>query len=724
MRSVVAAFLVVGVVGAVGVVAGCPPVVPPPPPPPPPPQGCVVDLNFAVRDATTAVDLAPNVPVQGLLCPARDDDGYRVHVPNPGSVIIATLSMLTNITNVNPKFTILKDNGTATADPTGLFASDPDTSQGHVTSFTAAFRVEDAGDYIVDVADLEGLDNGFDNNNQYTLVVDVQPDPDANEPNNTPAEATPLVAGTPMNGIIATSGDIDDYAITVNGAAQIVDVTITVPAASGIEHVATLFAPDAQTVLQSAPLAVDPADATHETVRLRKAASADAAGPFILEIKDRDSDGNGTDTNLDATLDVAKGQYTVTLTTIPDPDVQEGATGNDIIDNATAVSSGNDIQASLATFGDSDVYRVTPPAGTSRDTPQVLVVSVQFDGTLSEQFKPQLRIVGSNPEAPQVAACSAACSECYDGKCAEDRLQRFIDKNNFKTAFPLRNTEPLFVEINEFNDDAFQEGNYHVQFEVVPDPDLLEKGDDFLIQNLEFAGFANSDQLRQQLSNSRPRVTTLGYAAECAEDGSTNDGTSGPTDVCIDFIPVVHPVNNNFPDHTIDCAEMAPVSRVDSGRLTYEGDRDYFVFPDYPAKGYVNVDVTYSIASPNGSTPVELAVFVHGANGALISSTLEATDTGGCSEQEGGQNACAATSICVDRKCWTDGDSNPLHTVDFGDDECITTGPNADGPIFIEVVDNGLNDFDLDMTYTLNVTVTCGCAAQCDSAQDFCQDGP
>ncbi len=734
---------------ACAALTACPPPPEVKPPPPPPVEGCQVDTNFPTRDATSAVDLEASTPITGTLCPARDDDGYRVHA-NAGDVLVVTLSMGTNFTNVSPAYGLFKDNGDGTMDPLGIFDGDPNDTQGHVTNFTSAHRVDDTADYIVDVRDFEGLDDGFDNVNEYTLVVDVVPDPDANEPNNLPDQATPVTPGTPINGIIATSGDLDYYAIEVSAAAQIIDVTIDVPAGSGVQHVATLLLPDALTVLQTAPLAADPADATKETVRLRKAASTDPAGPYLLLVQ-----AGGDTAATDAQLDPALGQYTVNVSVLADPDANEGAGGNESVDTATTVTSGQTVTASLASFADQDVYRVTPPGGTSRNTPQVLVVTVTFDGTLSPDFQPQLAMITADPEDGAPVACAQAPNQCvgvdpatnhthvcYDNKCGTEMLQRFIKTSPFKTAFPLRTAEPVFVSVNELNDDAFQEtGGYTIQFQVVPDPDTNEHGDDFLIPNLEFAGFADTgnnvtaaeaERARQrEQSKQRARVVDTGYQPLCAAPPTTIDQNLPADDqdpTCIDVEAVPNPVGFNFPANEANCGDPAAgsVSRTFSGRLSYEGDRDFFKLDHFPSGAYWGINVNYTI---DRTTPVELAVFVHGDNGsALAGSTLEATQTGGCSEQEGGQNACAPGSVCVDSRCWTDGDSNPAHTVDFGDgpDECIVSAGgsvNVDAPLYIEVVDNGINDFDLDMTYTITATITCGCPANCDTGQDFCQNG-
>jgi hypothetical protein len=703
--------------------AACPPIEEPPPDDPPPTGQCVVEANAPLqRGMDSAEPLALDTVVEGTLCPQRDNDGYRVTVAAPESVLVVTLSMTTNITPVEPVYSIFLDDGSDAPPAIGTGVDPLATSQGHITNFTAFHRVELAGDYVIVVADKEGFDDRFDNTNPYSLTVSVVPDPDVNEPNNTPAQASPLAAGT-TEGLIATLGDDDWYAIEAPGNAQIIDLVITAPADSGIEHVATLLLNDELTVLQNEELS--PGDVDGEvTAHIRQRVSGVAGTPFLLRIED-----GGDDGDEDSNIDPALAGYTIELTILADPDVNEGALGNDSVDNATTVTDGATLEGALATFNDQDVYRITPPAGTTRANPGVLVVTVTFDGTLDEDFKPQVRALTADPEVAPVPSCGDGCEICYDGKCGEARLQRFIVTSPFRTALPLRNAEPVFVSVNEFNDDAFQDGGgYTISFAIEDDTDPGEVGDDFLIPNLEEAGYANAGELAQQRDESkqpeRARLRPAGFLPVC--DPATQ--VAGDP-ACLNVVPVAAP-NDFFGDQTIDCSDpgAAPRSVNMTGRLTYEGDRDYFLVEDFPTLGYYGIEIDYSI---DRTSPVELAIFVHGFNGnSLAGSTLEgAEETGGCSEAEGGQNACAPGNICVDQRCWTDGPANPGISDVFGDNECIVAfdgegGRNISSPVYIEVVDNGINDFDLDMTYSLTVTFTCGCPASCDNTQDFCQDGP
>src|SRR5204862_502809 len=90
---------------------------PPPPvvdPPDPPPEGqCDIEANAPLNRGVDSADpLELDTIVQGTLCPQRDNDGFRVVVDAPDSVIVVTLSMATNITNIEPAYEIVLDDGT------------------------------------------------------------------------------------------------------------------------------------------------------------------------------------------------------------------------------------------------------------------------------------------------------------------------------------------------------------------------------------------------------------------------------------------------------------------------------------------------------------------------------------------------------------------------------------------------------------------------------------
>jgi hypothetical protein len=673
---------------------GCPPADDGPNDPPPADQECELDLNFDTTGAEPLVDGTAT----GILCPAFDQDLFAFEVEAPGTIATIGLSMATALTRVNPAYRIVRDDGSPEGAPTPFSGQDPDKSAGEATDFTAAHRIDEPGVYYVLVFDQQFVEDTFDIANPYTLTVALAPDPDPNEANNTPATATPLTAGTAITGQIATTGDEDWYAVAVPAGAKILDLTFESAVDGGVEHEVQVIAADGQTAI-TAGLAVENGPvAGAESLRLRS--RVDGGATAYVRVKAR----NGQDATL-----APEAAYTFTASIIDNPDANEGATGNDSAATATRVTSGATVQAVLASTADQDVYRIAPGAR-SRENPGVLIVGVEIDGVDVRTFRPQVQVLSVDPEEDANGQrCGAGCGVCDQDVCKEVRLQRFVPGGGYRTAFPLRDARDVLVIVNEFGDDAFQEGaGYTITFEVITDPDA-DEGDDVLIPNLEFAGFANEDDLRRQFqqSKARARVLTTTYPAD------------------LPLVPVPSPIDG-VPEaftQTVDCSApgAGPQTVVASGRLTYEGDRDYFRV-DVPAEGYWALDFDYQLTGAS-TTPVELTLFVRADNG-LIANTLEATQTqGNCLDTID----CPAGSICVDGACWSERDDNATFASrpfpDPDTDECafVSVVNRNQRPLYLEVVDNGINDFDVDVAYRFELTIRCGCPAACNRGAGNCQ---
>lgn len=680
---------------AFALLTACPPADDAPSDPRPEAQECALDLNFDTTGAEPLVDGTAS----GVLCPAFDQDYFVFEVTEPGTIAVIGLSMATALTRVNPAYRIVRDDGSPEGAPTPFSGADPDKSAGEPTDFTAAHRIEEPGTYYVLVFDQQFVEDTFDIVNPYTLTVALAPDPDDNEPNNAPTTATPLTAGAPIVGQIATTGDEDWYAVSVPAGAKILDLLFEVAVDSGVEHEVQVIAADAQTTV-IAGLAVENGPvAGADSLRLRSRVAGGAT--TYIRVKAR----NGTDASLDPAA-----AYTLTASVIDNPDVNEGADSNDSAATATRVVSGTTLQAALASTADQDVYRIAP-GSRSRANPGVLIVGIDIDGVDVRTFRPQVQVRSVDPEADANGQrCGAGCGVCDQEVCKEVRLQRFVRGGGYRTAFPLRDARDVLVIVNEFGDDAFQEGaGYTITFEVVDDPDAGE-GDDFLLPNLEFAGFANDDDLRRQFqrSKARARVLTTTYPAE------------------LPLVPVPSPIDG-VPEaltRTVDCSApgAGPQTVVASGRLTYEGDRDYFRI-DIPAEGYWALDFDYQLTGA-ATTPLELTLFVRADDG-LIANTLEATQTQGrCLDTVD----CPAGSICVDGACWSERDDNPTFAshVFPEDNECafVSVVNRNQRPLYLEVVDNGINDFDVDVAYRFELTIRCGCPTACNRGAGNCQGVP
>lgn len=691
-----------------GAIVGCEPELTPPPPPPPPAQ-CELDLNI---DTAAAAVVTPGTAVEGVLCPAFDQDYFAVDVDTAGTIVSISLSMATRITPIDPAYRLVKENGSPEGEGTPFFAEDPDDNN-QQTDFTASHRIEVPGRYYVVVFDAGAADDGFDVVNPYSLTVAIATDPDTNEPNNDDDTATVVSDGTPVSAAIGTVGDEDWYAIDVAAGARIVDVVVTANADSAVVHEAVILAADGTSeVLGGLVDVVDEADDTIVTRQLRTRVAGGARSYLVV----RDADGTRSDLS-------ATGTYTVVVRVIENPDVNEGATGNDGVETATRVTSGAELTASLASTADQDLYRIAP-GNFSATSPGVLIVEVEAAAVDVRTFRPQLTILGEDPERPAAGQnCVAGCAACDQSVCKNARLQRFIRGPGFRTAYPLRSNKEVLVVLNEFGDDAFQNDNYTIRFEVIADPDAGERGDDFLIANLEFAGFANGADLARQFDESKPRARVLAttYAPVCT--GEATDPAN-----CLPLVDVPEPIAGINPDFTtmVDCSAAGTGDQTvtATGRLSYDGDRDYFAV-DVPAEGYWALDFRYT-ASGVANTPVELAMFVHADQ--VIGNTLEAEQTqGGCRDT----SECPTGSICVDNSCWAESDANPTfaNRVFPAAGECsfVSVTDRGDRPLIIEITDNGINDFDADLTYSFQLTIKCGCPPDCNVGGGLttrCQGAP
>jgi hypothetical protein len=685
---------------AIVVITGCPQPDPAPTDPPPSTQSCALDLNFDTTGALPLVDGAGS----GVLCPAFDQDLFAFDVAEPGTIVTVSLSMSTALSRVNPAYRLIRDDGTAEGAPTPFAADDEDRSAGEPTNFSASHRIEEAGRYFVLVFDRQFVEDAFDISNPYTVTVALAPDPDVYESNNEPPTATPLDSNVPLIGQIATTDDEDWFVIELPAATPILDLRLSAVADDDLVHEVQVYAEDAQTVVIAGVAIVDEDDPAKEALRLRTRVSS--AATAYVRVKAQD----GRTASAAPTA-----SYSLTLALLEDPDENEGVASNDLATTATRVSSGTTLSAVIASTADQDQYRLSPGAR-SRTTPGVLIVGIEFDDVDPRDplgFRPQVQVRSVDPEASENAQrCSAACSLCDQDVCKEVRLQRFVSASGFRTAFPLRDARDVLVIVNEFGDDAFQEGaGYSITFEVIDDPDAGE-GDDVLIRNLEFAGFANEVELALQFRNSRERARVL--------------QTTYPDD--LPLIPVPEPSDQSSAANLrmVDCNAPGtePQTVVASGRLTYEGDRDYFRV-DVPAEGFWSLDFESALTGA-ASTAVELTLFVRAGEN-LIANTLETVRT---------QAACRATtdcpagSICVDRQCWAERDDNLTFSSqlfpDPAADECafVSVFNRNQRPLYLEVVDNGINDFDVDVTYRFELTIRCGCPAACDSRPGTCLGAP
>ncbi len=712
-------------------------------------EQCDVDSSFS---ADTTFPLTLGETATGTLCPARDRDWFKFTISEPGSVVQIELSMDTNLTPVEPGYTIV----TADDMPTGISGADVDRTPGEAVHILAAHRIENAGDYIIQVYDIEGFDDRFDITNEYSLNVTVVPDPDGNELNDTPDTATPLTLGTATTGLIGTTGDEDWFAIPVEADAQVVDVTVRASSDIGIDLRMEVYQSDGTTLNDSRDFLPDEDDIVARSVSQGRGAAGDV---YYVRVFDEGAD--------DAQPDPALGTFEVLAVVTADPDPQEALPGNEDADTPIVVQSGDSFTGKISYYGDQDFFQVVPPANTSPTNAQVLLINLTLSAAVPEEAQPQLRVLAQNPQV-DTFACETTCQAdsvtneqffCIpDGvakACGRVYLQRVLTQDAvYSTGFPVRRARPITISVNDFGDDGFlEDATYTISFELIPEPEGANEGDDYIIPNLQNATYDNSGELDYQFDQGRDNARNLlqNMPPPCYPDDAVTVGVDGglafppscnsgpdagpPPDPCYDPPPGcigIEPVPEfgGGAPYTATCTGQE-YSITAQGQLTYEGDRDYFAFT-VPDVGYWGLEADYSVTA-TGGTPVELTAFVHasdGINGGLVAAWLDAPETpvvtqcpdpqiSGCCDP----SHCEAGSTCIDRKCWADADSNPgfaNRTFPSGD-QCFYVNALRERPLLLEVVDNGINDFDANMSYTITITAKCGCPASCNGGGGFCQ---
>lgn len=365
---------------------------------------------------------------------------------------------------------------------------------------------------------------------------------------------------------------------------------------------------------------------------------------------------------------------------------------------------------------------------------------------------------------------------CFPGSyCAEQRFSRLLMQGcdaarvplaaQLTTAVAIRSDQPVFVAVRFFQSQVYQDRQaYTLQAQAYADPDSREPNDLPPALNREARYSSSSGSIRSCNRANFPIDNLGAYSGLPACEHPTWDCPSsidgGSTDVC-DFTDTTGsclPWSDNSsvdggligdnPYSSLDCSGAGSGSYTVTGYLSYVGDRDYYSFSLPPGDIEVNVDLQGSGVS---STGIESAVFVSTAGGMKSSfvdsqrantvSARACTDWIECCDNiydcdpaevpcVGGFCAppehcysntdCPEDYLCIDERCFSDTEDHGVPNRTFGPEggNCLVARTCEDpNPWTIEITDNGLNDFDLDMQYTLTVRWTCNCPDLC----GYCQ---
>jgi len=174
----------------------------------------VHEPNNSLDDATSAGGSA----IQGYISYRGDEDWYAVEAPDRG-LIEVTLTMPAG--GIEPSFRVLDP------DEAELVSATNPAGTQEATELTALQSVDIADTYYVVVSDDDLTD--VDPDQAYTLLLTVMQDPDTNEPNDSPGDATgpsSLSCGgvwsswASSTGYLASPGDTDWYEFDLSGCSS------------------------------------------------------------------------------------------------------------------------------------------------------------------------------------------------------------------------------------------------------------------------------------------------------------------------------------------------------------------------------------------------------------------------------------------------------------------------------------------------------------------------
>lgn len=334
----------------------------------------IADLCNSREEALSSPDcqLTPGVPLEDrYLSFENDTDWYSVQLPSnlgPRSLLRVTAVYPVPITAVNLSVSLLREDGSAVA-PRRVDVHGQ--GQPRPVEFLLPFS-EPGARLLLLLGDEPANPSrpGYDARNPYSLTVEVLDNPDANEPNDTAAAATPvpltsqggvLVGST--SGYLATAGDVDRFSFDVP-AGKIVYARVTAPSLSPLPPPAYLLS---YKLLRPDGTAEDDARVRTNVLAadLATARRVKEAGKWQVLVQAWNSGTSSEPPPGDTRL-----KYTVEVKVLDEGDPNEGSGGNDELGRAVAVTLGSAPAANTSFTGrlgsvpDKDWYAVDVPTST------------------------------------------------------------------------------------------------------------------------------------------------------------------------------------------------------------------------------------------------------------------------------------------------------------------------------------------------------------------------
>ena len=171
------------------------------------------DANEPNNDDENAVAVSDGSVAEGYVSYRGDEDWYEISL-EARDLLGITLTMAAG--GIQPAYRVVDPEGST------LVANSNESGQFEDTELTYLQSIDTAGTYYVVVHDDDWMD--FDYETPYTLELSVSQDPDENESNDHPNEATAMASVTcgstwsdwqTATGYIASSGDVDWFSLPI-----------------------------------------------------------------------------------------------------------------------------------------------------------------------------------------------------------------------------------------------------------------------------------------------------------------------------------------------------------------------------------------------------------------------------------------------------------------------------------------------------------------------------
>lgn len=372
--------------------------------------------------------LEPGVPLSPpeFLSPIGDTDRFSVPV-TVGQIVDVQVVMSAPRSRVQLRAVLFAPGSPPTQVAQGQWDGSPSQAQ----RFSFQHVAQQTGSYLIDVRDV-GNDDDDDIRN-YVVTATLIDQTDENEPNDAPSEATPLQAGTPVTGQLASEGDEDWFRVTVSND-QILQLRPTFPENNELSFQWELFA--ASNTNERI------AESTNIGAAQNRAVGKDG-GEYLIRVFEPEGRSS------------SEVDYVMLVTLLPEPDANDRAGPNDALESATNLGFGSS-EGLIASTSDFDYFAVDV-TGASEADPVIVQTDVEWLGGAPSDVQLQFSLLNENGDlfCPGGGDGCLALRRFNDGGFTEVRCH---DNQRCVHAVPVTRNGRYYVLIQDFQDNAFAEG--------------------------------------------------------------------------------------------------------------------------------------------------------------------------------------------------------------------------------------------------------------------------